>query len=167
MLKYAKLNVAILLGAVLVLAGCSAHEQKQPQTPDEFNSPIERNQIGSLFQTQKAAGARADSTLYPQHFDGPNLSSLGTTKLDLILLDSHSTNPLTIYIAVENDPYAAQHRTVISNYLSDRGGLKTEQIAFQDGPNPATYGPAEDDIKNLANTDATASGAASTGGGGK
>jgi hypothetical protein len=151
---------------VLLACGCS-------QTPinhsDKFDPALQREDVVAILHTQEAAGARAESTLYAQHFDGPVLSSLGTKELDLVLSDSHSCNPLVIYLDLPTTDYAQDRKDAIGRYLMDKGGLKTEQIVFRDGPNPAAQAWVEDNLKNYSRTDSSTgtvgSGQASSGGG--
>ncbi len=141
MLKH--LKTACFLAAastILCLSGChSDAREMQAEESDASHSQNEISETTRLFNTQAAAGARAEATLYPEHFDGPTLSSLGTTTLDRMLADSHSCNPLVVYLAVPEDNYAQDRRMAIGRYLEDRGGLKPEQIEFHAGPNPDTY----------------------------
>jgi hypothetical protein len=115
-----------------------------------------------------AAGERAECTLYADHFDGPTLSSLGTTALDLMLADSHSCNPLVIYMAVPDDSYSQDRRLAIGRYLEDKGGLKPEQIEFQAGPNPQTFHAVDTQLTYYPRTDTAldggSAGASSTSG---
>jgi len=144
---------------VLMTTGC-----QKDSTPvnhaEDFATEVEVRETTHLEQTQKAAGARDDATLFPQHFDGPGLSSLGTTKLDMMLADSHSANPMLVYLAIPDDGVAQERREAIDRYLEDRGGLKTEQIKFQSGPNPQTLSPADGNLRNYDKTDTGASGGA-------
>jgi hypothetical protein len=156
-------------GTILVTAGC---QNQQTTESDTQHSQAEISETETLEHTQMAAGYRAECTLYASHFDGAGLSSLGTHALDLALADSHSCNPLVVYLAVPDDNYAQDRRLAVGRYLEDRGGLKPEQIEFQSGPNPATYSPVQDQLTNYQKTD-TASDIASgsgmggnTGGGG-
>lgn len=142
---------------VLIATGCQ--KDKPPVDHGERFAPeVELRETTKLEQTQKEAGARDDATLYPQHFDGQGLSSLGTTKLDMMLADSHSANPLVVYLDVPNDSAAQDHRDAISRYLQDRGGLKPDQIKFEDGVNPETDHPAAADLTNYDKTDTGAGG---------
>jgi hypothetical protein len=134
---------------ILLVAGCHPTSES-----DTATSSAEINESHTLFHTQEVAGARAECTLYSNAFDGPTLTSLGTRTLDLILEDSHSCNPLIVYMAVpEMDKNAEERRLAVGRYLEDRGGLKSEQIEFRAGSNPATYSPAAVGVNNYAKTD--------------
>jgi hypothetical protein len=159
----ANITTWIAGGALALLAGCSS-SQTPVNHSERFDTDMQATQINTLMDTEKASGSRADSTLYPQHFDGPGLSSLGTTELDLILADSHSTNPLVIYMDVADDTYSDDRRTAVSRYLQDKGGLKPEQIKFESGVNPDTYHPVEDDLANYSRTDSSSESTPESGG---
>ena len=120
------------VATILLATGCSTE-------CDTSHSEAEITETVCLLHTQAASGARAECTLYAEQFDGPTLSTLGTSTLDLILADSHLCNPLVIYLAIPEDQYARDRRLAIGRYLEDRGGLKPDQIEFHPGPNPASY----------------------------
>ena len=132
---------------VLLATGCSSTET------DTAHSQAEITETTRLMHTQEASGARAECTLYADQFDGPTLSTLGTNSLDLMLADSHTCNPLVIYMAVPEDQYAQDRRLAIGRYLEDRGGLKAEQIEFRSGPNPDTFHAVDTQLGYYPKTD--------------
>jgi hypothetical protein len=153
---------------ILVTAGC---QNQQTTETDTQHSQAEISETETLEHTQMASGARAESTLYTDDFDGSGLSSLGTHALDLSLADSHSCNPLVVYMAVPDDNYSQDRRLAVGRYLEDRGGLKPEQIEFQSGANPNTYNPVAEQLTDYSKTDTagdntTGLGGGSSGGGG-
>jgi hypothetical protein len=153
-------------GALVLLAsGCSS--QGEPRNDgSKFEPELEVQQTRAIIHQEEAAGARHESTLRPQHFDGPGLSSLGTAELDLILADSHNCDPLVLYLDIPADTYAQDRRTAIGRYLMDKGGLKTDQIEFKDGPNPASNAWVEDNLAEYARTDTSTGSTYSNGGAG-
>jgi hypothetical protein len=170
-LKHIKATCFVAATAtILVTAGC---QNQQTSETDTQHSQAEISETETLEHTQMAAGYRAESTLYSNDFDGAGLSSLGTHALDLALADSHSCNPLVVYMAVPDDNYAQDRRLAVGRYLEDRGGLKPEQIEFQAGPNPGTLSPVQDQLTNYQKTDTAGDmtsgsgmGGGSSGGGG-
>jgi hypothetical protein len=133
------------------------------ETPRYFDendaqvSDAEVTETDRLMHTQECAGARAEATLYPEQFDGPGLTSLGTHALDLMLQDSHSCSPLVLYLDIPDDAIAEDRRLAIGRYLEDRGGLKPEQIEFHYGTNPDNYHSADVQLGYyLAKTDTAA-----------
>jgi len=134
LLKHLKATCFLAAASTILLAtGCTQSEN------DAAHSQAEITETTRLMHTQEVSGARAECTFYADQFDGPTLSTLGTSTLDLVLADSHSCNPLVVYMAVPEDQYAQDRRLAIGRYLEDRGGLKAEQIEFRSGPNPGTY----------------------------
>jgi hypothetical protein len=146
---------------VLLMSGCNTPSQQREASynhgerfvPD--GTPRETQQ---LAQTMAASGARNDDTLYTDHFDGAGLSSLGTSKLDLVLDDSHSCNPLVVYLAIPNDDLGAMRRRAVGTYLIKHGGLKPEQLVFEFGNDPASLHPATIEVANYGKTDTAAQG---------
>ena len=160
-LKYLKATcIAAAAATILVTAGC----QTQSET-DTSHSQAEISETETLERTEMHAGARAECTMYPTHFDGAGLSSLGTKNLDLILADSHSCNPLVIYMDIPEDDYAQDRRLAVGRYLEDRGGLKPEQIEFQTGPNPSGNYPVSDQLTAYPKTDTAGDNTGYTNGG--
>jgi len=129
---------------------------------DETNASESDNEITEterLERTQEINGARNEATLYPDQFDGPGLTSLGSRALDLMLQSSRSCNPLTLYLDIPDDNLAEERRMAIGRYLEDRGGLKPEQIEFHYGTNPANYHTADVQLGYyLVKTDTAADG---------
>jgi hypothetical protein len=140
-----------------------APAQNQPPAPvltegDTTDSQSEVTDTERLEHTQMTAGARAECTMYPDNFDGARLSSLGTHELDLILEDSHSINPLVVYMDVPENDVAQERRLAVGRYLEDRGGLKPEQIEFHAGVNPDTYHAADQQLSDAPKTDTATDG---------
>ncbi len=158
-LKHLKATCVLAAATTILLAtGCASTET------DASHSQAEVTETERLMHTQEASGARAECTLYEDQFDGPTLSTLGTTTLDMVLADSHSCNPLVIYMAVPEDQYAQDRRLVIGRYLEDRGGLKAEQIEFRSGPNPVTYHAADVQLGYYGKTDTASDNASGSSG---
>jgi hypothetical protein len=160
-----RLTTLCLLAAsttVLFAVGCNTNP---PSENDTAHSKAEITETEQLEQTQEISGARYECTMYPDHFDGPGLSSLGTTDLDHVLADSHSTNPLVVYLDLPaDDKYAQDRRSAVGRYLQDRGGLKPEQIEFHNGPNPAINSPAAIQLENYGKTNTDSGGGAAAAG---
>jgi hypothetical protein len=143
----------VLAAIVLALAGCSANQSAQT-TPDPFfQSPDETPLSARLFDTQAARGARADATLYPQHFDGTRLNSLGKSKLDLMLHDTDSEPPLKLYIDGQaSDPAWAGRADAVKKHLASIG-LANTQYEVIAGPNPTTWHPVAKDLEAMSKPD--------------
>src|SRR5208337_1828828 len=79
-LKHLKATCVLAAASTILLAtGCQTTET------DAAHSQAEIAETSRLMHTQEASGARAECTLYPDQFDGPTLSTLGTSTLDLVL----------------------------------------------------------------------------------
>ncbi len=147
-------RIALFMGTSFVLAaqGCSSSQPKISHG-EKFAPPDSEYASQRLNLTQEAAGARDDATLYPQHFEGPGLSTLGMAKLDLLLQDSHTANPLMIYVAIADDDQASLRRHAVSDYVVHHSSLKADQISLQAGTGPDNYYLAGPNLKNYDKTD--------------
>jgi len=63
-----------------------------------------------------------------------------------------------IYIATAED--TTDRRQAVGRYLSDRGGLKTEQVQIRTGSNPDSYHAAAPELANYGKTDTGSGGGA-------
>jgi hypothetical protein len=162
LLKHLKTTCFLAAASTILLAtGCQTNDTQQAEN-DAAHSQAEITETARLEHTQMAAGQRAECTLYTDHFDGANLSSLGTNALDLVLADTHSCNPLVVYLAVPEDNYAQDRRLAVGHYLEDRGGLKPEQVEFRSGPNPDTNHAVDMQLGYYSKTDTSTDGGASS-----
>lgn len=156
-----KLCVLAASTTVLFAVGCNSQPASESDTA---HSKAEITETAQLEQTQEISGARAECTLYPDQFDGATLSSLGTTALDEILADSHSTNPLVVYMDLPaSDKYAAERQQAVKRYLEDRGGLKPEQVVFETGTNPEITTPVAIQLGNYGKTNTDSGGTTAAG----
>jgi hypothetical protein len=139
----------LLAGALVILiTGCSNKKRESDQNaffPDWRSSSVRK-----LSQTQAANGARNDGMLYPRHFDGANLSTLGKQKLSLMLGDDAAANPLTVYLVnVGQGDLLNKRKQSIRDYLKD--GLRPdESVEFVMGMNPNTLHPSAETISRAA-----------------
>lgn len=152
-MKSKRVSLMSLMTAALALAltpGCH-HDQTS-----NVSSVPEISETQRLENTQSAAGARADGTLYADHFDSDGLSSLGTNKLDRMLADDHKANPMVVYLDIpSDDSLIAGRKQAVTQYLTDHG-LTAAQIDIQVGPNPGTSHQSAPDIANYSKTDTAA-----------
>jgi hypothetical protein len=138
-----------LLLASLLLAGCSSNQSSQTSQETFFQSPDEVPLATRMFDTQAARGARADATLYPQHFDGARLNSLGKSKIDLMLRDTEAGPLLKLYIdGQSSDPAWTARADGVKQHLASSGLIDT-QYEVVAGPNPATWHPVAKDIEAM------------------
>jgi len=142
--RLARLAAAPLASAVLALlapTGCQQHPDQagyvgnEPVGSDIFTHDDEDARSVNRFATaQTADAARTDATLRPYHFQGPELNSLGTQKLDLMTKAERGDSPLKVYLDLPQDVDQGTRREAVLVYLKDRG-LKDDQIAIEAGPN--------------------------------
>src|SRR3954470_20878598 len=155
-----RLAATAVVGMIL---GCN----QQGPTGVFFRAEEETSPVFKVADAQAACGARQDAALYPQHFDGGNLNSLGEAKLDTMLHDDDSPTPVTIYVAAgANDSVTDARWKAVTAFLKDKG-LKDSQIKIADGSNPASRGSAAKNLSEIHKTDtgsvAGAGGAGATG----
>ncbi len=155
--KISKKNVLlsglVFTGALTVLAGC----QTDNSGMDSFFPKDEARSTQQFMTAQAASGARADATLQPCHFDGDKLNSLGMAKLDLMLKDDDSVDPMTVYINLgEKDATLAARKDSITQYLVDHGLVK-DQIALKTGENPDSKSLSAEHLSRMSRTESTMS----------
>lgn len=156
-----QITINFLAGAatVLLLAGCECIQTTGPG--DECFFPEEEKFVSQRHGMQQAASAaRADATLYPSHFHGGNLNSLGERKLALMLMDDDRTRPLPVYMDLPaEDEFAEGRRAAVLTYLQARG-VPTDKVALEAGPNPNGGTPVAPLLKNMKKTDIAGEGGA-------
>ena len=142
-----RISATLALLAAGLLFGCQGNNSGQIRGENDF--PVEgEHDNQAIIHVEEANGALADATLYPRHFNGDQLNSLGMKKLDL-MLDGDPTLPMTVWLDIPEDDLAQSRRLAVGTYLEDRG-LLVDQIKFGSGPNPDTYSVATDQLKGLA-----------------
>src|SRR4051812_36771110 len=100
---------------------------------DEFFPADEGRAVNNLWSAQAAAGARADATLQPMHFDGAKLNSLGEAKLDLMLKDDDSAESILVYMNLDPKDHDLSTRLEsVSSYLEEHG-IEKEHIQLKMG----------------------------------
>lgn len=153
----------LLLGVAMSLSviGCQSQPPQsqvvaQPETwaiHDDWAPPGARN-IEQWRDKEVAAGAAATPTLYPAHFTGAELNTLGTTKLDHIIAADGSSQAIKIYLDLpKNDPAMGDRKEAVAAYLK-REGVKPELIALVDGPDLDVHYPVTPGVKAVDTLDA-------------
>ena len=142
------------------VAGCKCKDKCDPTTQPAkldgaaFYASHETPASQKFMHAQIASGARADSTLNAIHFDGGKLNSLGNAKIDAMLADDDSAEPVVFYLNTEEgNPAKASMQDSVVAYCKTRGMTQT-QMQFKLGPNPATYSPSADLIRTRKKTEA-------------
>ena len=127
----------------LGLAGC----QQPQQAWNQFAPEDEIRQVDRVLAAQAAAAAREDAMLYPRHFDGTQLNSLGKAKLHL-MADPAQDQPLVVYLNVPDKAPVQQQRQAVLAYAQELG-LAQSKVEVRTGPNPGLSFPAEPGVKLL------------------
>ncbi len=154
----------LLLGVAMSLSaiGCQSQPPQsqvvaQPDTwaiHDDWAPPGARN-TEQWRDKAVAAGAAATPTLYPAHFTGGELNTLGTTKLDHIIAADGSSQAIKIYLDLpKNDPAIVDRKEAVAAYLKHEG-VKPELIALVDGPDPDVHYPVTPGVKAVDTFDST------------
>jgi len=134
----------------------------------EFFPPEETASVQRFQDAQAAAGAAEDATLYPQHFTGGQLNSLGESKLDLMCKAEDACPQVTVFVVPGNDSNAEKfiqdRKNAVVTFFKARG-MKEEQIRVERGFNPDVHGMARDGMAKLNKTESGTNASADTGGG--
>jgi hypothetical protein len=143
-------GLAMAVAAAVVVAASSGG-CKEAHVHEAFFPNLHESRMNQALAAQTARGARVDATLYPIHFDGAALNSLGQAKLDLMLEDGAGTGPITVYLGVP-ELGIDQRRTAVERYLT-AAGLQPEQVALVVGANPFVTHLASDSISRMQKTE--------------
>jgi len=144
-----------LVAALLIAAGCT--ENQQAASDKEYGQEfVDRHDSGvtKIAHAQAVGGASGDAILYPVHFNGPKLNSLGKAKLDLIV--EHPTDqPRAVYVNLaESDPALGARHEAVAAYLHEQG-LGDADFKIESGTNPGTYTRTANGIEHWKKTDTT------------
>lgn len=155
-------GLAAGVAALALVGGCQSDRVDVVSHGEEFPSDDSVRYVHETQDLEAANAARADGTLRAYHFDRGELNSLGEDRLNLMLRNGDSTNPMVVYLDVPSDDLDNTRRQqAVLAYLKDHG-LTDEQIQFKAGPNPNVNSPV---APILAANGGTASAAPSAGGG--
>jgi len=129
--------------AVAMVGGCDKNKAEQEKAETEFFKGDGNERVTPALTVQATNGARHDAMLYPHHFDGGHLNSLGRSKVLLMLEDCENCSPITVHMVNcgEGD-ILAQRKAAVELYLKS-----------SEGPNALTFHPSEPDIIRLAKTE--------------
>jgi hypothetical protein len=118
----------VIAGATLI-GGCA---NRPYQSFQEYGSSTD-------FATAHAAkGARDDGSLYPRHFTGDALNSLGQTKLTLIATQAQgSLDRVNVFLVLSKEEATEMRQQAVAQFLAEYG-VEGDRLALAVGPNPAT-----------------------------
>lgn len=123
------LNLPCLLVAAALIGGCA---DRPYQSFQEYGSAAE------FANAQAAKGAAEDGSLYPRHFTGEALNSLGQTKLAQIAAHAKDAGDVVkVYLVMPEAEATEGRRQLVQQFLAEHG-LSGERLALAVGPNPAT-----------------------------
>jgi len=139
--------------AGILFAGMVVGCQTDKSSMTDFFPQEEEQRVGNVRDAQAASGARADATLQPHHFDGDKLNSLGQDKLDRMLADDDTAQPMVVYLNLaEKDEQTSARRESIMRYLQDRGA-SADQIKLEMGPNPHAHSLSANHLGRMNRTE--------------
>jgi hypothetical protein len=142
-------SIAGLSLAAALIAGC----QTDKSSMTDFFPADEARSTQNFTTAQAAAGARADATLQPMHFDGDHLNSLGEAKLDLMLKDDDTDPRIVVFMNLPSDDQNLKGcRDSVVTYFEDRGVSK-DNIEFKPGSNVGQTSLAAEHLSRLAKTE--------------
>ena len=136
-------QLSITLGTLLsISAGCA---EKQPacgndSRPSKDGAFIEREDsaITRIANAHINAGAANDAMLYPVHFTGAKLNSLGKQKVDALVNPGSSEKQAIYLVLPESDPQTASRKESLIAYQQERG-RSDATYEIKSGQNSETY----------------------------
>lgn len=138
---------AAFIGAP-IMGGCANNELPPIGANERFQADDTPRDVDYIFAQQQANGARDDGTLYPQHFTGGKLNSLGYAKLSAMTYGKQD-GKLAIFIDVpKGEPYAAAQDSVMKALT--RGGMKEDEYTITAGPNLGVSSPAAPGLNSMS-----------------
>ena len=131
-----KLNVIAAAAFLALATGCDCYKTQGPDGNACFFPEDQKYVIHRVGAQQASSAARADATLYPIHFHGGKLNSLGEQKLKLMLGDDDESRPLPVFLDLGEDEHLEVRREAVLTYLQ-KFGLTTDMVKLEAGPNPS------------------------------
>jgi hypothetical protein len=155
--KLTKIMTLLTAGAVVVLgaaAGCDKNKAEREKADNEFFKGDGVERVTPALNVQATNGARHDAMLYPHHFDGGHLNSLGRAKVLLMLEDCENCSPITVHMVnCGEGEVLAQRKAAVELYLKST-----------EGANQLTFHPSDPDIIRMAKTESGQLGGGTGGG---
>ena len=127
--------MAWVAAAVVVFAGggCASQSSSGRSGQEEANSDLfpkePETTVARFGDVQTSNGSRYDANLYPHHFNGGHLNSLGRAKVLLMLQDCETCEPIVVHLvdAGEGDLYD-QRKQAVELYLKTAEGVNTRTM---------------------------------------
>jgi hypothetical protein len=162
MFKNAGKSVAVVTSAVaaaVLLSGAVGCSSKKKPTKEEtyqadfFPSESEQRSVDRFIEVQAAEGAKDDAMLFASHFDGNELNTAGQVKLNLMLRNQTSRQPMVVYLNLpQGDTLVSARRTAVEQHIKD-SGVAIASLEVKEGDNPAMLTNANTNLRNLPKTD--------------
>ncbi|MFT3789192.1 MAG: hypothetical protein QM770_23945 [Tepidisphaeraceae bacterium] len=149
------INAKNLLAAAAVLAitGCTANQPADKKWQDPFfPTESKKNSVDLMFEHSTAVAAAEDSTLYPMHFDGDELNSLGKKKLAAIVQARKKNVPVTVYLDASDEAEHNARRVAMVEQTLQAYGIYGSDGKVETGANPAVSTSAAPAVKFLKGT---------------
>jgi len=162
-----KPTITTTVSGLFLLSCFGCMGKGQPNSTEFF--PIEETVRVRQFQDVQAANAACeDGTLYPQHFSGGELNSLGQRKLELMLKAEDACPQMIVYISgdSEKDTNLAKDRETAVMAFCKAHGVKEDNLHIESGFNPGSSSFAREGLQRLNRTESGAAGATADSGGG-
>ena len=148
--KFIVVATATLLTATA--AGCKDQDKTAKVDDriygDKFIPEGTYRDVQRTSDTQCAAGARADATLYWFNFDKGALNSSGKQKIASMMSDDDTNDPLTVYVDVPQDDFWNARSDSIAAFCKDNS-LSADQLKVVRGPNPGNYHPSAPGVASM------------------
>ena len=110
---------------------------------DEFRQDADPERVTRFVDIQSSNGARNDGMLYPVHFTGGHLNSLGRSKVLLMLEDCDSCEPITVHLVNCGD----------GDLLDQRKNAVELYLKTATGPNTLTFHPTAPELLRFDKTE--------------
>jgi hypothetical protein len=131
-----QINLILIVAAAAAIAGCEARDNKKMWADGTYRL------VDQQSDTMAAKGALEDGMLYPRHFSGDKLNTLGQTKLSLIARASKdSTDTVNVYLNMPKDQATDLRKQVVEQFMAERG-ITDKRLALAVGPNPGVKATA-------------------------
>jgi len=158
MIRFCKIGVFTLGAALLPMLtlGCNDNKAKHARRDEPRKMEDQPKSIDRILEIQAAQGARNDSTLYPQHFDGGELNALGRSKLALMMRGASAGSPTIVYLDLgrASETSQARHRAV-DKYWKESMTAQAH-LELRDGLNPNATSSARHGLERLPKTNSDA-----------
>jgi hypothetical protein len=150
---FAAVTIGVVAGGCASECGdgkCGHKHADNTRYQDPFFPPTHVKPAATTwFDAAAAAGRAQEATLYPQHFDGNELSSLGVERMEGVIAGRKLNERLNVYLdtsSLKDRSLDADRQATVEKFLLSRG-MKSDQFALEAGPNPAAWKPSDRTVR--------------------